>query len=395
MRRYERLRLTELLLRHEDVLTNLHANTTISEIHGAARAYEVTGEERYRRIVEAYWALAVDERDAYATGGQTCGEIWTPPGRIAARQGDSNQEHCVVYSMMRLADYLLRWTGDMKYADYMERNLWNGILAQGYWDDRLDQGIVCYYLGLAAGSRKNWGSQTQHFWCCHGTAVQANVELHGGIFYRTEDGIAICQYQSASVCTEIDGIPVTVETALDTFADENVRIRPVQREYPSRPNQMRLLMDVRCECPASFVLRVRIPWWRRGETVVTVNGQRKDVQAMTDEGCLVISGPWSGDDHVTVSFGKEITCQRTPDAPDMVAFLDDPVVLAGLCEEERTLQGNPEHPEALLVPRNERWWQEWSTFWKTTGQPINIRFQPLWQIGKQPYAVYFPIVKAK
>ena len=32
--------------------------------------------------------------------------------------------------MMRLADYLLRWTGDVTYADYWERNLYNGILAQ-------------------------------------------------------------------------------------------------------------------------------------------------------------------------------------------------------------------------------------------------------------------------
>ena len=48
----------------------------------------------------------------------------------AARLGDKNQEHCIVYNMMRLADYLLRWTGDVAYADYWERNLYNGILAQ-------------------------------------------------------------------------------------------------------------------------------------------------------------------------------------------------------------------------------------------------------------------------
>ena len=54
------------------------------------------------------------ERGCYCTGGQTCGEIWTPPGELAARLGDKNQEHCTVYNMMRLADYLFRWTGDVE-----------------------------------------------------------------------------------------------------------------------------------------------------------------------------------------------------------------------------------------------------------------------------------------
>lgn len=67
MRRYERPRLFEPLLRGEDVLTNMHVNTTVPEILGAARAYEVTKEERYRKIVENYWRLAVDERGFFVT----------------------------------------------------------------------------------------------------------------------------------------------------------------------------------------------------------------------------------------------------------------------------------------------------------------------------------------
>ncbi len=83
----------ERLLAGEDPLTNYHANTTIPEAHGAARAYEVTGEERYRQIAEAYWRCAVTDRGTYCTGGQTCGEIWSPPFELAARLGPRTQEH--------------------------------------------------------------------------------------------------------------------------------------------------------------------------------------------------------------------------------------------------------------------------------------------------------------
>ena len=108
MERYERPRLTEPLWRGEDVLTNMHANATVPEIHGCARAYEVTGDERYLTIVKNYWQQAVTKRGMFVTGGQTAGEVWTPPHRQSARLNHNNQEHCVVYNMIRLADYLYR-----------------------------------------------------------------------------------------------------------------------------------------------------------------------------------------------------------------------------------------------------------------------------------------------
>src|SRR5665647_2082442 len=154
-----------------DVLTNRHANTTIPEILGAARAYEVTGEERWCRIVEAYWEWAVVRRGTFCTGGQTSGEIWTPPFAFAARRGAKTQEHCTVYNMIRLADVLFRWTGQVAYLDYIERNLDNGILAQ----QNPVSGMVTYFLPLEGGARKVWGSPTEDFWCCHGTLVQRAV----------------------------------------------------------------------------------------------------------------------------------------------------------------------------------------------------------------------------
>lgn len=78
MQRYYRSRLFEPLLEGKDVLTNMHANTTIPEVLGCAKAYEVTGEEKWLHIVEQYWKCAVIDRGCFATGGQTQGEIWTP-----------------------------------------------------------------------------------------------------------------------------------------------------------------------------------------------------------------------------------------------------------------------------------------------------------------------------
>ncbi len=123
MDRYTRRRLFDLLLDGSDPLSNMHANTTIPEVLGAARAWEVTGETRWLDIVKSYWELAVEKLPRSATGGSTTGEIWVPQERLSHRLGEKNQELCTVYNMMRLAEFLLRHTGEARYADYWERNL--------------------------------------------------------------------------------------------------------------------------------------------------------------------------------------------------------------------------------------------------------------------------------
>ncbi|MDD3409900.1 MAG: glycoside hydrolase family 127 protein, partial [Eubacteriales bacterium] len=163
---YRRPRIFDALER--DPLTMMHANTTIPEALGYARAYEVLGDEKDLDTVKAYWRVAMDERGAFVTGGQTYNEVWTPMHQQAAYLGRDNQEHCVMYNLLRLADFLWRHTGEARYLDYMERAYVNGILAQQH----PDTGMVAYYLPMTTGAKAKWGRKTEDFWCCLGTLVQ-------------------------------------------------------------------------------------------------------------------------------------------------------------------------------------------------------------------------------
>jgi uncharacterized protein len=374
VRRYDRPRLFEPLLAGADPLTNMHANTTVPEIQGAARAWEVTGERRYRDIVEAYWRQAVTERGCYCTGGQTNGEVWPPKQELAARLGDKTQEHCVVYNMMRLAGYLLRWTGDVAYADYWERNLYNGILAQQH----SRTGMIAYFLPLAPGAQKNWGTPTETFWCCHGTLVQAHTQHWDNIYFATGEGLAVCQY-----------IPSTVECQV---AGTSVRVTQTRDPQPGaehRPQCLAMDLDIACSQPVEFTLQLRLPWWLAGEARVTVNG---DLQAVSSarSSFTAVRRTWSGD-RVHVELPKALTACPLPDRPDTYAFLDGPVVLAGLCDQERRLQGDVTRPESLLVPDNEREWANWLPGYRAAGQDLGLRFRPLYEITDERYTVYFPV----
>ena len=389
--RYDRPRLFDRLLAGEDPLTNRHANTTIPEAHGAARAYEVTADERWRKIVEAYWRCAVTERGYYCTGGQTDGEIWTPPFELSARLSDKNEEHCVVYNLVRLANYLLRWTGDASYADYMERNLYNGTLAQQH----PETGMIAYFLPLAPGGRKGgvkgeqhgWGAPTAHFWCCHGSLAQAHTTHNAYVYYQDQDGLAVCQYIPTELSWGRDAAAVTVRQEFDA---ENSTGRPLGPDGAvRRPLRWAINLAVRCDRPVEFTLKLRLPWWLAGPATITVNGQPETISAELG-GFHAIRRAWA-DDRVRIELPKTLTACPLPDRPDAIAFMEGPVVLAGLCDEERLLHGDIARLESLLIPDQEREWGTWKIGYRTVGQERGVRFIPLYQVTDERYTVYFPV----
>ena len=397
MQRYDRPRLFDALRAGKDVLTNMHMNTTIPEVHGAARAWEVTGEDRWREIVDAYWRLGVTERGYYVTGAQTNGEIWAPPGELAARLGNKTQEHCTVYNMMRLAEYLLRWTGDPAYSDYWERNLWNGVLAQ----QNPETGMIAYFLPLQPGAVKIWGTPTEDFWCCHGSLVQAHSMYANNIYYQDADGLTLTQMIPSQLTWGHAGAEVTARLEVDAQLGETRR---------PRSNAYRL--QITSSQPEEFTLKIRMPGWLSAAAEVSINGEPQPNDCGPTS-YLAIKRTWHNDS-IHIRLPKQISAVPLPDEPETYAFMDGPVVLAGLNPGgealARTLYpsdqsyrrpsylidgleliGNSAQPDTLLAPENEREWAFWQGSYRTHGQPLNIRFIPLHEVRDEVYTVYFPV----
>ncbi|RPJ43621.1 MAG: hypothetical protein EHM21_11240, partial [Chloroflexi bacterium] len=398
VQRYDRRRLFDALTAGKDVLTNMHMNTTIPELHGAARAWEVTGEPRWREIVDAYWRMGVTERGYYATGGQTNGEIWSPPGELAARLGHKTQEHCTVYNMMRLAEYLLRWTGEPGYADYWERNLWNGILAQ----QNSANGMIAYWLPLNAGAVKIWGTPTEDFWCCHGSLVQAHPYYAGNIYYTDDRGPVISQMIPSEASLNWNSTNVTIRLEDDPQPGE-----------AHRPGSLSFRASIHTDEPVSFTLKIRLPWWLSDRPEISIDGEPLAVECAPSS-YVELTRTWS-DQVVAIRLPKRLSAVPLPDEPGTYAFMDGPVVLAGLNPggdalartlyptektfrrpnsyiiDGPTLRGDPARPEEMLKPDNEREWKYWQGSYRTVGQMQNIRFVPLYEIRDEVYTVYFPV----
>jgi DUF1680 family protein len=388
MNRYYRRRLFDPLLAGDDILTNHHANMTIPEAHGAARAWEVTGEQRWRDIAEAYWDVAVERRDAFATGGQTQAEVWAAPGELSARLSDNNQEHCTVYNMNRLASYLLRWTGDPKYADYRERNLYNGILAQQH----PVTGMVTYYLPLRAGGTKSWSTPTESFWCCVATLVQAHAGHADDVYYADDEGIVIAQYVASEAAWASPNGPVRLRQMLESRPGDPGKadyrsVRPVRR-----PDAMVIELEVDCDQPTDVALGLRLPAWLAGTPVLDIDGERTELP--NAPGTIHrLRRSWQ-QQKMRLELPRRVVATPLPDAPDTVAFVDGPVVLAGLCDSERQLRGDVSDPTTMIRPDAERAmdgaFQEYT--YRTHGTDHGFRLVPLYSVVDEPYAVYFPVV---
>ncbi|MFT8358110.1 beta-L-arabinofuranosidase domain-containing protein [Bifidobacterium aquikefiri] len=375
------------LLAGEDVLTNRHANTTIPEAIGAARAYEVTGAQCWKDVVEAYWKCAVERRGFFATGGCNAGEIWCPPFEYAARRGDKNQELCTVFNMMRLADVLFRWTGRREFLDYYELNSINGLLAQTH----ARTGMPSYYLPLEGGARKLWGSRLHDFWCCHGTAVEAGA-MHGeGIYYYDESAelpaVVVARFVNSKLTLPIANGELHIAMQEGSSMQGDALHNASSAGALHRPQSLTAYLKVENAGQASIILRLRMPSWCSGSPTISVDGVRRPAHAVNGFTELVIA---PGRCEVTLVVPKELRAVAIPDAPETVAFLDGPVVLAGIADRETTLYGDLKRPTSMLASNNERQWGTWMHGYRSIHQPQSMVFKPLYEVDDEAYCVYFP-----
>ncbi|WP_438432695.1 beta-L-arabinofuranosidase domain-containing protein [Gorillibacterium sp. sgz500922] len=374
------------LLEGKDALTNCHSNASIPLSHGAAKLYDVTGEEKWRTITEQFWRNAVTDRGAYCTCGHNAGEFWVPPFKHGQFLSETNQEFCTVYNMVRTASYLFRWTSRPEYADYIERSLYNGFLAQQH----AQTGMPTYFLPLTAGSRKKWGSKTRDFWCCHGTMVQAQALYPELIYYEDPEAgkLIVSQYIPSRLSYRRGEAEICFEQTTDmkyyndqAFFDER---------DDSQLSRWALKFTVTASSPAAFSLLFRVPGWVKGKPTVQINGESVDAPEIRD-GYLSLTREWTNDT-IRIFFPSGLVMEALPDMPELAAIVDGPIVLAGLTDRDCGLTGDFNNPREFLMPQTEHTYATYpwkQNSYRTRHQHPNILFKPLYDITDEVYTVYF------
>lgn len=385
-RAYENNALFERLDAGGDALTDDHANASIPLAHGAARIAEITGDMKWIKRLEAFWKTAVTDRGMFATTGCNAGEFWIPPHSQGRYMGNEDQEFCTVYNMVRTAEYLYRMTGKKEYADYIERALYNGFLAQ----QNKDTGMPTYFLPMLPGSKKKWGSKTRDFWCCFGTMVQAQTMYQELVWYTDGKDVTVSQYIPSEAEIALDGGKVKLSQRVH-MKDYNNQVL-FDEHSEGRVSRWSLRFEVKSETGAAWTLKLRVPCWIAGDPAVSVNG--KAVKGKIKEGYIEISRKWE-EDTVDVFFPSKVRFERLEGAEDLVCAVDGPIVLAGLIDRDVGICGDLDDPESILLPEQSHtygafvWTQN---VYMTRRQRENFRVIPLYEVTDEKYTIYFSSV---
>jgi DUF1680 family protein len=312
--RFDHERIFGPLAAGRDELRGLHVNTTIPKIIGAARRYELTGEPRYHDVAAYFWR-EVSTRRAYCTGGTSNGELWrSDPGVLSTQLGSETQECCTSYNMLKLTRHLFGWTADPAAADYYERLLFNGVLGTQHPAD----GQKLYYVPLAGGYWKLFGTPLHDFWCCTGTGCESASKFGDSIYWHDAEGLWVNLF----IASEVEWVEKGVRVSQDTRF----------------PEEAGTTLAVHCARPTRFALRVRVPAWCRGGGA-KLNGRALEGFAAPG-GYYVLDRTWRDGDRLEVSLPMALHLWPMPDDPTLEAVMCGPLVLVGRLGTDRITPEN-------------------------------------------------------
>ena len=306
----------------------LHSYSHVNTFCGAAMAYAVTGNSKYLAIIRnAYdWIRGTQ---AYASGGYGPGE-WSVPADGSLGQAldvrlDTAEIPCGSWAGFKLSRYLMGFTGEARYGDWIETLLYNGI---GAALPVQPDGRSFYYADYRVGM----GTKT-FFWdewpCCSGTYIQTVADYHNVIFFHDHEGL----YVNLS-------IPSSVEWRYD---NQTVRLT----QLTSFPDTEETSLQLQLERPAKFALRVRIPSWCNDASVM-VNGQAFAASLVPNQwGTLLRT--WQTGDTVTVRFPMRARMVPVDSQhPNRAAVMYGPLLMAQDARFSFPINGEPSAVAARL-----------------------------------------------
>lgn len=286
-----------------DELAGKHANTQIPKVTGAARSYEVTGDAGDRTVAVDFWKHVVREH-SWVIGGNSDGEHFFVPNTAAAHLSAATAETCNTYNMLKLTEHLFSWQPAVEYADYYERALYNHILAS----QEPQQGMYTYFMSLKPGHYRTYSTPRDSFWCCVGSGMENHTKYGEAIYFHSDDDLYVNLFISSRVHWKERGLTVEQRTGYPQDGRVELNIVAAPRE--------------------ELTLHVRVPGWAADPVRLELNDGK--VSTVGSPGTYAaISRTWKKGDRLVFEVPMRVRTEPLRGAPEQVAFLYGPLVLAG------------------------------------------------------------------
>jgi DUF1680 family protein len=362
-------------------LEGLHAYSHVNSLSGAAMAYAVTGDSEYlKTIINAYDYF--QKTQCYATGGYGPSELLAADDGILGRSieaeskafyghwpvnniknvGRSFETVCGSWAVFKLCRYLMSFTGEARFGDWMEKVLYNGI------GSALPMGVIgktFYYSDYRVGgaSKKYYNEAWP---CCSGTYIQAVADYHNLIYFKDEKGLYVNLFVPSEVKWSQQGKQIEV------------------RQETAYPEAETTTLILKMKKKTHFSIRFRVPEWTQN-AAVELNGVKLDIVSKPGTWSEV-EREWASDDRITFRIPKQIKLIPVDKQhPHLVAATYGPVVLVR--EQNVISDSSPQDFLKNLVPGKKSLHFKSENYSKSS-------YKPFYQIEyDKPYEMYFPLRK--
>jgi DUF1680 family protein len=203
-----------------------------------------------------------DKTGMLITGTSGTDEGWEDTQHCTGKTGET----CTTVYAVWLFQEMLKTTGDLRYGDYMERIIYNGLFAA-----QEPEGRRLRYFTPPSGQREYYRRDT---YCCPNNFRKGMIRLPDHIYYAWGNGFAVNLFEDSEAHIQVaGGATVHVRQATD---------------YPVSGTSAIVIGGL--SAPCEFPVCLRIPAWCRDATI-EVNGN--------DSGPL-IHRRWSNGDTIRI-----------------------------------------------------------------------------------------------
>jgi DUF1680 family protein len=227
-----------------------HAVRAMYATSGATDYFAETGNEAYRKTLERLWQDLVDHK-MYITGGvgaRGSGEAFGDPYELPNERAYA--ESCAAIGSMMWNWRMLLVSGEARFADVMERALYNGINS----GMSLSGTRYCYRNPLESRGeeiRKPWYDTT----CCPPNLERTFASLPGYLYGTSPTGVYVNFYHPSTLDWHLEngvGLKLSQETKYPWDDSVTVTVTPARA--------------------SEFIVYMRIPRWSR-TAQLSVNGE--------------------------------------------------------------------------------------------------------------------------
>ena len=268
-----------------------------------------SGDTGYLDALDRVWAHTV-ERNMYVTGG--IGPSVHNEGFTHDYDLPNESAYCETCAAIAMAFWNHRMNllhGDGKYADLVERELYNGALSGISLS-----GDKFFYVNPLASKGEHHRVEWFHTSCCPTNLARFLPAIGQYAYAATEDGVAVNQYMSSETTVAFDSGVGAVRIAQST----------------AYPWDGRMALAVTPEQAGEFAVRLRLPGWCRSYRVSAQGERVEGAEALAEKGYLVLRRRWAPGDTIELELDMPVEAVRSRPEVEAnrgrVAFQRGPVV---------------------------------------------------------------------